>query len=126
MEQSTEFDYETWWNEREQPAAPAPEAREGSDLEEEELESPAPPWVRLVSRRDPFPPCGALAIWPKNYTVGELADLSEDEEAEEDPARFVYSDAEMELWAQTVAHVLSGRHGAPFVASPAALPGVGA
>jgi hypothetical protein len=71
-----------------------------------ELEVPAPPWVRLPSRRDPFPPCEALRAWPQNVSVGELADLTEAEMAEDDPERFVYSDAELEAWAQIVASLL--------------------
>ena len=71
-----------------------------------ELEVPAPPWVRLPSRRDPFPPCEALRAWPQNVSVGELADLTEAEMEEDNPECFVYSDAELEAWAQIVASLL--------------------
>jgi hypothetical protein len=38
--------------------------------------------------------------------VGDLADLTEAEMDEEDPANFVFSDAELEAWAQIVGGLL--------------------
>jgi hypothetical protein len=64
-----------------------------------------------VSARDPFPPCKALQEWPANYPVGELADLDEDEAAELNPARFVYSDAECECWRTIVQTLLDDLEG---------------
>lgn len=124
MEQTTEFEYERFWNEDQRPRRSAGDPDDDGWIDDgwvddDILEAPAPPWVRLVSRRDPFPPCGELATWPKNYPVGELADLSEAEAAEEDPDRFVFSDGEMEAWVQIVGDVVDGadsfvRGGASF------------
>jgi hypothetical protein len=55
--------------------------------------------VLPLRRRDAFPPCRQLASWPGNYPTAELADLEDDEDAETEPARFVYSEAELEGWA---------------------------
>lgn len=106
MNQETQFSYEDFWEQMESELRPRPAVAEDGWVDVIELEEPAPPWVRLSSRRDPFPPCAALAAWPQNYPVGELADLTDAEAAEEDPDRFVFSDGEMEAWAQIVSEML--------------------
>lgn len=105
MTQIEQFSYDSFWEERE-PSPPQPAIELDGWVDEIELEVPAPPWVRLVSRRDPFPPCVALRPWPQNYPVCELADLTEDELDEDDVGGFVYSDAELEAWAQIVGGLL--------------------
>jgi hypothetical protein len=57
---------------------------------------------------DPFPPYRALASWPANYPVGELADLDE-EDAELLPERFVCS--ELEGWQLIVRSLLDELEG---------------
>jgi hypothetical protein len=69
------------------------------------------PTFRRVASREPFPPCRALAAWPANYPVGELADLDEEEAAETDPARFVFSDAECDGWRGIVTALLDELEG---------------
>ncbi len=104
MEQKTQFSYDEFWKlyeSNERPDRPIIDSDGWTDTVE--LEVRAPPWVRISSRRDPFPPCAELARWPANYPVGDLADLTEEEAAEEDPNRFVFSDGEMEAWAMIVA-----------------------
>jgi hypothetical protein len=65
----------------------------------------------LGSCRDPFPPCRVLRGWPANYPVGDLADLDDEEAAEVDPARFVFSDAELEGWRTIVRALLDEMEG---------------
>ena len=72
---------------------------------------PPPAWFRRPGEREAFPACDALLCWPSNYPVDGDADLSEVEEAEEDPARFRYSEPELEAWATVVAEVLSQADG---------------
>jgi len=67
-----------------------------------EIEAQAPAWLRIESRRNPFPVCRQLQLWPLNYPVGELADLDDSEHAVLNPDDFVYSDPEMEGWATVV------------------------
>lgn len=67
---------------------------------------PAPAWFRRLEARDPFPPCEALFYWPTNYPVDGDADLSEAEWDEVDPARFRYSEPELEGWRAVVDTVL--------------------
>lgn len=103
MENAVQFTYDDFWKLYEANDRPEPQRLEQDGWTDSvELEEPAPPWVRVVSRRDPFPPCAALAFWPKNCSAGVLADLSPEEEAEEDPDRFVFSDGEMEAWVDCV------------------------
>ena len=109
MEAQQQIGLEEFWKLYEANDTPLPpeDTTELGGLEAElALDLPAPPWLRPCSRRDPFPPCGELLAWPANYPAGELADLTEAEAAEEDPARFVYSDAEMEAWGQIVAALI--------------------
>jgi hypothetical protein len=110
MTQIEQFSYDSFWEEHE-PSPRQPPIELDGWVNEIELEVPAPPWVRLVSRRDPFPPCEALRPWPQNYPVGDLADLTEAEMDEEDPANFVFSDAELEAWAQIVGGLLDEANG---------------
>ena len=119
MNQETHFGYEDFWEQQE--PGPCPRSAEPEDGWSDgiELEESAPAWQRPISQRDPFPPCAALRTWPQNYPVGELADLSEAEAAETDPDHFVYSDVEMEAWAQIVSELLGdnlviGSSGAAF------------
>lgn len=66
------------------------------------VDMPVAPTLRRVSANDPFPPCRARLRWPAGCSVRDLADLADDEEAETDPSRFVYSDAELDAWATIV------------------------
>jgi len=103
MKQVAQFSYDEFWKLYESNDRPDPAVVDNDGWTDSvELDSPAPPWVRISSRRDPFPPCLELSRWPSNYPVGELADLSEEEQRETDPDRFVFSDGEMEAWALIV------------------------
>jgi len=103
MEQIQQFRYEEFWKNYERKDTPGlPTVETDGWTSALDMEDPAPPWVRVVSRRDPFPPCKALVPWPSNYPVGDLADLNDQERSETKVDQFVYSDAELEGWSKSV------------------------
>ena len=122
MEARLQFGYDDFWKlyeANDTPLPPEDELEPGGLEIELELDLPASPWLRPATRRDPFPPCGELLTWPANYPAGELADLTEAEADEDDPARFVYSDAEREAWGQIVAALIDE------MSAPSLIPGPG-
>lgn len=99
---------------REEKVHPASEVRPASESagrpwdDDEPIEDlPAPAWFRRTAPSDPFPACRALLGWPMNYPVGPDADLDDYEWAEVEPARFVYSEPELEGWEAIVRAVLA-------------------
>lgn len=104
--QAQEFEYEQFFAANDISWPCVVRAATDDDDDEPIDDLPPPAWFRRREERDPFPPCDALLCWPSNYPVEGDADLSEAEAAEVDPARFRYSEPEMEAWRAFVEEVL--------------------